>query len=340
MILPSLLCVALMAGCGDDSESGASSTASDQTAESTAGSTEGSTTESTAAETSDPSSTSDTTEATTSGSDDCAEAATGAAAEDTEPPASFPEGKPEVDVPSELPTELVITDLIEGTGDGAKEGDIVTVNYVGVRTEDGTEFDNSYDRGATFPVTLGTGGVIAGWEQGLLGIKQGGRRQLDIPADLAYGDSPQGDIIQAGDALTFVIDAVSVDAGPPVSDPADKPEIDLPVITGVTKTVSEDLVEGDPCQIAEVGDQVFVQFIAFRGDTGEQLLDSWSDGVAQSAVLDDTTQPVLHGIIGMGVGGRRQLTLAPDALGEGTNVERGLDADTNIVFVIDLIEID
>ena len=131
----------------------------------------------------------------------------------TAPGGSAPaSGKPVVSLPAELPTELVVTDLIEGTGEPAKTGDTVTVNYVGVRSEDGTEFDNSYDRGQPYPVTLGEGGVIQGWDEGLIGVKAGGRRQLDIPAALAYGESGSGDIIQPGDALSFVIDVVSIDA--------------------------------------------------------------------------------------------------------------------------------
>ena len=118
--------------------------------------------------------------------------------------------KPEVVIPAELPTELVITDLVEGTGEGAQVGDTVVVHYVGVRSEDGVEFDNSYDRGATFPVVLGEGRVIPGWEQGLIGAKSGGQLQLDIPADLAYGDEGSGDLIAPGDAITFVIDVVSI----------------------------------------------------------------------------------------------------------------------------------
>ena len=85
-----------------------------------------------------------------------------------------------------------MTDLIEGTGEPAKKGDTITVNYVGVRSEDGTEFDNSYDRGQPYTLTLGEGGVIAGWDEGLIGVKAGGRRQLDIPAELAYGDQGVG----------------------------------------------------------------------------------------------------------------------------------------------------
>ena len=128
----------------------------------------------------------------------------------TEPAVTFPvPDKPEVQIPDELPTTLVINDLVEGEGPAAANGDTVLVHYVGVRSEDGVEFDNSYDRGSPFPVTLGTGSVIAGWDQGLVGVKAGGQRQLDIPADLAYGDADRG-TIRPGDALTFVIDVVSV----------------------------------------------------------------------------------------------------------------------------------
>jgi peptidylprolyl isomerase/peptidyl-prolyl cis-trans isomerase B (cyclophilin B) len=157
----------------------------------------------------------------------------------TQPPASeaptttIDTGKPAVSIPSELPTELVVTDLIEGTGEPAKDGDTITVNYVGVRSADGTEFDNSYDRGQPYTLTLGEGGVIEGWQQGLLGVKAGGRRQLDIPAALAYGDQGAGGgVIQPGDALTFVIDVVSIEPAPvpatlaPMADPADCPAVD------------------------------------------------------------------------------------------------------------------
>ena len=121
--------------------------------------------------------------------------------------------KPDVEIPETLPTELQITTLVDGDGDEAVAGDTVTVHYVGVLSADGTEFDNSYDRGSPFPVVLGTGGVITGWEEGLLGARAGERRQLDIPAELAYGESGSGPIIQPGDALTFVIDVLAVTQG-------------------------------------------------------------------------------------------------------------------------------
>ncbi len=118
--------------------------------------------------------------------------------------------KPVVKFPGTAPTELVVTPLKEGTGDAAKAGDTVTLHYVGVLSTDGTEFDNSYDRGQPFSFTIGSGQVIEGWDQGMVGVKAGGQYQLDIPAALAYGDQDRGDIIKAGSALTFVVDIISI----------------------------------------------------------------------------------------------------------------------------------
>ncbi len=121
--------------------------------------------------------------------------------------------KPEVTPPAELPTRLEVTELIEGVGDLSVVGDTLQVHYVGVLSADGTEFDNSYDRGSPLEVTIGSGMVIQGWEQGLIGLQAGGRYQLDIPAELAYGDTGSGSIIKPGDAITFVVDIVSITPG-------------------------------------------------------------------------------------------------------------------------------
>lgn len=118
--------------------------------------------------------------------------------------------KPEVKFPGTNPTELLVTPLTEGTGDAAKAGDTVTLHYVGVLSTDGTEFDNSYDRGEPFSFTIGSGQVIEGWDTGMVGVKAGGQYQLDIPSALAYGDQDRGDIIKAGAGLTFVVDIISI----------------------------------------------------------------------------------------------------------------------------------
>jgi peptidylprolyl isomerase len=117
--------------------------------------------------------------------------------------------KPEVSVPGANVDELKVTVLREGTGTGAVAGDTISVHYVGVLSTDGTEFDNSYDRGEPITIVLGAGQVIQGWDQGLVGAKVGSQLQLDIPADLAYGDTGQGDI-PPGASITFVVDVMEI----------------------------------------------------------------------------------------------------------------------------------
>jgi peptidylprolyl isomerase len=116
--------------------------------------------------------------------------------------------KPEVAQPSgEPPTELQSVDVVKGKGEKAKAGDTVSVQYVGNSWSTGTQFDASWDRGTepfTFP--LGAGQVIPGWDQGVAGMKEGGRRLLVIPPDLAYGDQSPSPDIGPGETLIFVVD--------------------------------------------------------------------------------------------------------------------------------------
>jgi peptidylprolyl isomerase len=119
--------------------------------------------------------------------------------------------KPTVEVPKgPAPDQLVVKDLKEGDGAEAKAGDQVSVQYVGVLYDGGKQFDASWDRGQPFPFTLGTGAVIPGWDQGVEGMKVGGRRELIIPPDLAYGAQGQPPDIPPNATLVFVIDLVSV----------------------------------------------------------------------------------------------------------------------------------
>jgi peptidylprolyl isomerase len=119
--------------------------------------------------------------------------------------------KPAVEVPKgPPPTQLVVRDLKTGDGAEAKAGDQVSVQYVGVLYDGGKEFDSSFDRGQPFPFQLGAGAVIPGWDQGVEGMKVGGRRELIIPPDLAYGQTGQPPTIPPNATLVFVIDLVSV----------------------------------------------------------------------------------------------------------------------------------
>jgi FKBP-type peptidyl-prolyl cis-trans isomerase len=245
--------------------------------------------------------------------------------------------KPTVDVPTEIPTELVVTDLTVGTGRAAADGDLVVVDYVGVRTADGTEFDNSYERGQPFDVQLGRGSVIAGWDQGLVGAQAGGRRQRDIPADLAYGDNPPaGSILQPGDALTFVIDVRAV---VPAPDPADAPR-DLAVdpSQGATEVSTTDVVigEGEPL---EVGQTAIVNMLLLKGDDTSVLYDTWEQG--QPFVIEVVEGGSLPGFLdalpGMKVGGQRVIVMPPDsAFGPDGNDQLGLPADTDLIAVVEL----
>ncbi|MFD7749853.1 FKBP-type peptidyl-prolyl cis-trans isomerase [Streptomyces sp. NPDC059698] len=119
--------------------------------------------------------------------------------------------KPEVDFPGgEPPADLEIKDIWEGDGPVAQAGQTVSVHYVGVSFSTGEEFDASWNRGTPLQFQLGAGQVIAGWDQGVQGMKVGGRRQLTIPAHLAYGDRGAGGKIAPGETLIFVCDLVAV----------------------------------------------------------------------------------------------------------------------------------
>ena len=118
--------------------------------------------------------------------------------------------KPDVTVPDESATELEITDIVEGDGDEVEAGDTVTAHYVGVGQQSGEEFDTSWGgQPATFPLD----GVIEGWSKGLVGMKVGGRRELVIPGDMAYGANPPSPDIQPDETLVFVVDLKDVQKG-------------------------------------------------------------------------------------------------------------------------------
>lgn len=248
--------------------------------------------------------------------------------------------KPSVDVPDTAPSELVVTVLREGSGPAAASGDTVIVDYVGVRTVDGVEFDNSYDRLSPYPVTLGGGMVIAGWDEGLIGAQSGARIQLDIPSDMAYGETARDEIIRENEDLTFVIDVRAVI---PAGDPADEPEeMGVEAVEDATELSFEDLVVGDGDTI-ELGQNAVLRYVLFRGDNGVKLESNWGDAVL-TFTLDETGFPVLfEGLQGMRVGGRRAITIPPIfpewGFGPDGNPTAGLPADTDSVLVVDLVAI-
>ena len=119
--------------------------------------------------------------------------------------------KPEIDFPEGPPPgDLEVLDIVEGAGDEARPGSGVDVHYVGVAYSTGEEFDASYNRGEPLQFPLGTGTVIQGWDQGVSGMRVGGRRRLVVPPHLAYGDRGAGGVIAPGETLIFVVDLVGV----------------------------------------------------------------------------------------------------------------------------------
>ncbi|MBK6858253.1 MAG: FKBP-type peptidyl-prolyl cis-trans isomerase [Microthrixaceae bacterium] len=119
--------------------------------------------------------------------------------------------KPEVTIPdTPPPAELVIEDIEVGDGPEATAGQPVEVHYVGVAWSTREQFDASWDRGDSFGFRLGAGQVIAGWDQGVAGMKLGGRRRLTIPPHMGYGSAGAGGVIGPNETLVFVVDLLGV----------------------------------------------------------------------------------------------------------------------------------
>ncbi|MEY2779868.1 MAG: hypothetical protein RL623_1048 [Actinomycetota bacterium] len=119
--------------------------------------------------------------------------------------------KPSITIPQETPpSTLEIADITVGTGDEAVKGKNVSVHYVGVAWSNGQEFDASWNRGEPFDFRLGASQVIQGWDDGVAGMKVGGRRQLTIPPDMGYGSRGAGGVIKGGETLVFVVDLLNV----------------------------------------------------------------------------------------------------------------------------------
>ncbi len=121
---------------------------------------------------------------------------------DTKPSITIPAGEP--------PAELVLDDLEIGEGAEAVAGQNVTVHYVGVAWSDGKQFDASWDRNDTFGFRLGAGQVISGWDEGVAGMRVGGRRSITIPPHKGYGAAGAGGVIKGGETLVFVVDLLAV----------------------------------------------------------------------------------------------------------------------------------
>lgn len=239
-------------------------------------------------------------------------------------------GKPVVEVPAgDAPTELGINDLIPGSGKEAAPGDFLVMHYVGVLHADGEQFDASWDRGSTFDFILGQGRVIQGWDEGIVGMKVGGRRLLNIPSAQAYGPNGQGGI-PADSALVFVVDLVNA-LTPPTVENAPAPVTELEV------TVLE---EGDGPVIAE-GSVVEMHYRALLQTTGEVFDSSWEGG--QPIVFQVGTEPsqtILgwdQGLLGKRGGDTVRLVIPPEL---GIDDPSGtIPADATIITEVTILSV-
>ena len=147
------------------------------------------------------------------GSDDSGTTSASSAGETSAEQAEAPKKKTKPQVKTQKgapPKQLVTKDLEEGSGAAAKAGDEVTVQYVGVNYKSGKEFDSSWSRSEPFTFALGSGMVIPGWEEGIEGMKVGGRRELVIPPELGYGSTGSPPAIPPNETLVFVVDLEAI----------------------------------------------------------------------------------------------------------------------------------
>jgi peptidylprolyl isomerase len=226
--------------------------------------------------------------------------------------------KPEVQPPSgPPPKKVLIEDLEEGSGPASKAGDKITVHYVGVN-KTGKEVYSSWGRSGPFTFQLGSDSQIQGWEEGLMGMKVGGRRELTIPSKLGDGKG----------TLVYVVDLLAIKPLPWADSERPKPKVQVPNGPPPEKLVIEDLAEGSGAA-AKAGDELYVHYVGVNYRTGEEFEDAWDPirpfefGLGAGEVIQGWEK----GLKGMKVGGRRELIVPPNL---------AYNKDT-LIYVVDLL---
>lgn len=239
--------------------------------------------------------------------------------------------------PCLLPTTLVIQDLHPGSGRAAAAGDTIYVDYTGIRSADGVTFDSSYARDQPIDFPLGRGGVIEGWDEGLLGAQAGTVRRLDIPAELAYGDAPPAGEIRPGDALTFILEVRAVI--PPVTPDQAPLQIDIQPSIEATDVTFVDVTVGTGATVAQ-GDTALVRLLLVRGDNAAVLYNTWDrNELVPVPIGADSPIPGLgKGLEGAQVGSLRVISMPPTlAFGEAGDTQLGLPPGTDLIIVVEVV---
>lgn len=257
-----------------------------------------------------------------------------------EPKPSWPEGP--------APEFLALADLKEGIGELHYEGMPVTVQYVGYDYETHEKFASSWDEGKPFQFTLGKGEVIDGWEEGLIALENGDRRELVVPPSETKGPFPKG--IPKNHAAIFVVEGVPTKpleeqaSRPTASESGEtgvpsnksKPKVKVPSGPPPKKLEIKDLEEGKG-PAAKAGDEVTVHYVGVDYKTGKEFDASWDRGepfafkLGEGAVIPGWEK----GVAGMKAGGRRELIIPPQ-LGYGSQGAGPIPPNETLVFVVDL----
>lgn len=253
-------------------------------------------------------------------------------------PAVFVEGAvPPVIPPCTVPAELVVHTLRDGAGEPAAAGDTLFADYTGMIIGSGEVFDTSYTRGQPLEFTLGRGGVIAGWDQGLLGARAGSLLRLDIPNDLAYGDTPPGDQIAPGDSLSFYVELRAISPAVTAEDAPLSLEVEPSI--GATELTTTDVVVGDGATV-ELGRTAIVHLLLVRGDNEVVLFNTWERGSPLQIVMEEgqTLPGIFEGLQGATVGTTRVIAMPPElAFGEDGETGIGLPAGTDLIVVAEIV---
>ena len=248
-------------------------------------------------------------------------------------------------------TELTVSDRVVGTGEPVKAGGTVTAQYVGIGASSGKEFDSSWSRGKPSQFSLDQ--VILGWQQGIPGMKVGGRRLLVIPAQLAYGANPPTADIQANETLVFVVDLVPTPTPTPAAktvgtagvtvtgDPSKgEPKVTVSPETGKTTTLTYNDIAVGLSTEATTASTVTIIYIGVGGLSGKTFDSSFASGQPATLPLAQVIPGFRDGVAGMKVGGRRLIVIpAADAYGSQPPSGSGIQPNEPLVFVVDLVSV-
>ncbi|MFI8366777.1 FKBP-type peptidyl-prolyl cis-trans isomerase [Streptomyces sp. NPDC085466] len=250
------------------------------------------------------------------------------------------------------PKELKVNVISEGDGPVTKDGDAVEVNYLGQTWDSTTPFDNSFDRGEPFTLTLGAGQVIKGWDQGLKGQKVGSRIEIGIPPELGYGEQGSPPAIKGGATLVFVVDILKATTIPKsaegtvvAQDNKDLPKVGtntdgkapsltVPKTDAPKKLVSTYVIEGKG-EAVKATDTLTVQYQGVLWN-GTPFDSSYSRGAAATFPLANVIPGWTKGLEGKKIGSR-VLLVVPPADGYGDQAREKIPANSTLVFTVDIL---